>query len=102
VIILNINDIVNNVLAGLICSASISFLAFTFRFLKRKYNKNRFLFMIRFLFYSTLFCMPFSFYLFFCTTIVPKWLLILCFIVNILGMIMYFEDAIKYRGNRTK
>jgi len=102
VIILNFNEILNNVIAGIICSASISFFAFTFSFLKKNYNKNKSLFVLRFQFYLGLFGTLCSCYSLFKTNILPKWLLILCLCINIFGMFLYFENAIKYSDNRTK
>lgn len=93
-ILLNFNEILNAVVAGLICSTIIAIFSFILNFLKIKYKENSSLFFIYFNFYIGLFgailgplCISYD--------SIPKLFSITCFIINISSVINSFHNAIK-------
>lgn len=94
---MDIPEITNNVIAGLICSAIVSIITLLMKFLKRKYIENKELLFLRIRFITALIGIICIFHTNVESSIFPLWLKSLCFIINICGAFYSFEDAINYK-----
>lgn len=97
---MNIDSIINEVVATLICTLIVAIVSFSFRFLKKKFKENQDLFIINFKFYFSLLGLLFVSYYWFGNSF--SLYFIAPFVVDLVCVILAFRDAIKYNSNNGK
>lgn len=93
---MDMNEILNTVVSGLICTAIISSITFIFNFIKDRYNKNKSLFLLKLQFFIGLVGLVCNCFALTTNSFIPKWVLIIFLFGNFFSMFLYFDDAIKY------
>lgn len=94
---MDISEILNNTIAGLICTIIVSLFTIFFKLLKKKYNENRELLLLRIHFTIALVGLICSLFSNIDENFFPLWLKTFCIVINFLGLFTSFEDAINYK-----
>ncbi len=99
---MNIDTIVNEVIAGLILSFLISLITFIFNFLRKKHKENPSLFAIKVHFYFSVagtICSSIS--LTIKDKALPEWLVWTSFVFNIAFLVTAFYNALYYKDSNS-
>ena len=97
---MNINSIINEVIASLICTLIVFIVSITINFFKKKYKENQELFIINFKFYFSRLGLLFVSYHWFCNSF--SLYFVLPFVVDFVCVALAFKDAIKYNSYNSK
>lgn len=97
---MNIDSIINEVIASLICTLIVFIASLAVNFFKKKYKENQGLFIINFKFYFSLLGLLFVSYHWFCNSF--SLYFVLPFVVDFVCVALAFKDAIKYNSYNSK
>ena len=102
---MDFNEILNSVIAGLICSGTIALLTFSYKTLNSKYKEDSILFLINLNFYLGLVLLVFSclefnlvilFTDFFSISNLFNLIFFICIIINLTNILIAYKNVKKY------
>lgn len=108
---MNFFEILNNVIAGLICSGTVAVCTFTYKILRNKYEKDSTMFLINLNFYLGLTllissCLEFNIKIlftdFFSTSNIFNLFFFVCIVSNLINILVAYKNIKKYIEYRTK